>query len=184
MRILRHSFELRIFSLMAMIAGISAIWGCQIGSKVHQLESKADWAVQSFNAPVMTQEQFVQLWSEQPPDGILIVDTRSKEEFAVSHIPGAIFWNPYEESALPSQVRDALDREELVVFYCSIGYRSGYAADLVLESRPESRGVYNLKGGIFQWANENRPIYGTPKVHQYDSTWGQYLREELRQPLN
>ena len=39
--------------------------------------------------------------------------------------------------------------------------------------------VYNLEGGIFQWANEGRALYraGEPaeKVHPYNRTWGRLL---------
>ena len=44
--------------------------------------------------------------------------------------------------------------------------------------------TYNLEGGIFQWANEGRPLFkGTRSasvVHPYDKHWGEMLLPRYR----
>lgn len=42
--------------------------------------------------------------------------------------------------------------------------------------------MYNLEGGIFQWAIENKSLTGksTTQVHPYSSLWGKVLPANLR----
>lgn len=42
--------------------------------------------------------------------------------------------------------------------------------------------VYNLEGGLFQWAIEGRELEGKKKshVHPYNSFWGKLLPAHLR----
>ncbi|UJR78626.1 rhodanese-like domain-containing protein [Sandaracinus amylolyticus] len=105
---------------------------------------------------ISTEELARELESESPP---LVIDVRSEDEIAVSTIPGA-----RRMGALPS------DRD--VVVYCSVGARSA----VIAERFPNAR---NLRGGIFAWANESRPLVRdgarTNEVHRYDSLWGMLL---------
>ena len=73
-----------------------------------------------------------------------------------------------------------------VVCYCSVGYRSSMVADK-LKQYLRSQGkkdvmVYNLEGGVFQWAIEGRELTGEHKehVHPYSSFWGKLLPANLR----
>lgn len=108
-----------------------------------------------------------------------LIDTRTKEEYAVSHLPGAV----WAES--PTEIRKALadvPSDRIVVLYCSVGVRSSKAAAELLRG---SRGnVFNLRGSIFQWANEGRGVVREGKpvsvVHPYDRNWGVLLDPKLR----
>ena len=110
----------------------------------------------------------------------LLLDVRSEEEFAVSHLRGAIRVEPGETSfaSLP------IDRGTPVVVYCSVGYRSAAIVEALRASGVSD--VRNLSGGIFAWANEGRPVFknGEPAttVHPYDQLWGVLLQDELQQP--
>jgi rhodanese-related sulfurtransferase len=110
---------------------------------------------------------------------LVVLDVRTPEEFAVSHLPGAVRVDP-DRADLGSL---AVAEESTVVVYCSVGYRSAAIAE-ALEAAGVER-VYNLRGGIFAWANEGRPMIrdGAPvhRVHPYDPIWGRLLRKELRQ---
>lgn len=70
-----------------------------------------------------------------------------------------------------------------MVCYCSVGYRSSLLANKLLPHL-QSQGipVYNLKGGLFQWAIEGGELQGDipHKVHQYSSLWGRLLPEHMR----
>ena len=78
-----------------------------------------------------------------------LLDTREPEEYEVSHIQGAF---------LAEGVRDALkvlkdkSREDLVVVYCSVGYRSSNIAKKL--ARRGFTNVVNVEGSLFKWANE------------------------------
>lgn len=78
-----------------------------------------------------------------------------------------------------------LERDDLIVVYCSVGWRSGGIADR-LRAAGYTR-VYNLEGGLFQWANEGRAFYRgnerASQVHPYDAIWGRLLNERYRAPL-
>lgn len=121
-------------------------------------------------------------WMKRPsPDNPVLLDVRRKDEFAVSHLRDARRVDP-DRPAIES-LRIVPDRT--VVVYCSVGYRSGAIAEKLNAAGIDK--VYNLEGGIFAWANENRPIFQDDKpakaVHPYDKIWGRFLRKDLRAPL-
>jgi len=108
-----------------------------------------------------------------------ILDTRAPEEYQVSHLQGAI-WVGYEDPAL-EKVAD-LPKDTPILVYCSVGYRSEKIGEL-LQQKGFTQ-VYNLYGGIFQWANEGRTIYDTAQqktnaVHPYSSQWGKWLNDSI-----
>lgn len=108
----------------------------------------------------------------------LLLDARSPEEYAVSHLPAARRVAP---NATSVPALDSVARDTAIVVYCSVGYRSARLA-----SRLQSQGfrnVANLQGSIFRWANEGRTVVqgDTPvrAVHPYDATWGRLLHDTL-----
>lgn len=108
----------------------------------------------------------------------LLVDARSTEEYAVSHLEGAVHFDPETKDFT---LLDTLARDTPVVAYCSVGFRSSEIA-----SRLQSAGfttVYNLEGSIFKWANEGRPVYRAgqrvSEVHPYNAAWGRLLKSDL-----
>lgn len=142
-------------------------------------EKKAKWAAEAFPAPLVKQEDV-----RREPQVYLLVDTRIPEEFAVSHLPEAINWPGYKKDELPPKVAEAVNRGRDVVFYCSIGYRSGEAAMRAAELLGGTEHLWNLRGGIFQWANEGGPLEGGEKVHGYNSRWEKFLLPEKRADIH
>lgn len=104
----------------------------------------------------------------------VIIDVRTREEYAVSHLPGAV---QAETGREQRAVLAGLPVDRPVVFYCSVGWRSAQAAERW--RRAGRTAVLNLDGSIFQWANEGRPLVraGRPVtvVHPFDTVWGQLL---------
>ncbi len=148
---------------------------CSRQEKSPDFEAKAEWATKAFPSPVITQDAL--LASE---DSILLVDTRTIEEYAVSHLPGAINWSEFRTEPIPESVSHHLAEGGTVVFYCSIGYRSGEAAMRAEELLGRGHSLYNLRGGIFQWANEGRTLEGGDRVHGFDAEWGRLLDPSVR----
>ena len=109
---------------------------------------------------------------------VVLLDAREPDEFAVSHLGGAVLARSVDEAA---DVVAQAGPNALVVVYCSVGYRSAaLAAQLRTDGGPE---VVNLEGSIFAWANEGRPLYRgdtrVSAVHPYDESWGVLLHHRL-----
>ena len=110
---------------------------------------------------------------------IVVLDTRTPEEFAVSHLPRAIQISP-DATDFPELAN--IDSSARIVAYCSVGYRSSEIANRLQEAGFTN--VANLEGSIFRWANEGRPLEREGELvrvaHPYNSTWARLLREDLR----
>ncbi|HEV7349225.1 rhodanese-like domain-containing protein [Telluribacter sp.] len=105
------------------------------------------------------------------------LDTRSKSEYAVSHIPYAR-WVGYEEFSL-DRVKD-IPKDAPLVVYCSVGVRSEEVGKKMLDAGYTR--VYNLYGSLFEWVNQDKPIVDsqeqpTSRVHAYSPAWGIWLRK-------
>lgn len=107
-------------------------------------------------------------------DTIVILDTRSLEEYNVSHLKGAQ-WVGYEEFTMDKI--NSFARDTTVVLYCSVGYRSDVVGKQLQEAGFQH--VYNLWGGIFAWVNNDFPVYHkniiTEQIHPYSTSWGFWL---------
>ena len=112
-------------------------------------------------------------------DRYTLVDCREEKEFLVSHIPDSLFLADFEKLLEGQAYRDKLP--ETTIFYCSIGYRSSLVAQ---RYKHLTKFVYNLHGGIFEYANNCHAVVDCKnklqdRVHGYDSTWSQLLKPEL-----
>ena len=116
--------------------------------------------------------------AQEPAVQPLLLDVREPQEFAVSHLRGA--------RRVPPDLADVttlhIEPGATVVVYCAVGLRS--AALFARLRASGARDVYNLLGGIFEWANQGRPLYrGATRaygVHSYDRLWGTLIRPDLR----
>lgn len=109
--------------------------------------------------------------------GIIFLDAREKDEFEVSHLKNAL---PVGYDQFTLNTVKGIDKDARIVVYCSVGYRSEKVAEQ-LKNAGFSH-VANLYGGIFEWVNENHPVYDqsgkiTGNVHAYDHTWGVWLQK-------
>ena len=116
---------------------------------------------------------------QDPTHTLVLLDVREPDEFAVSHLRGAVRVTAPDRAA--ALLRDA-PADATVVAYCSVGYRSARLA-AALRDRGLAD-VRNLEGSIFRWANEDRPLFrgDTPvrHVHPFDETWGVLLEPGRR----
>jgi rhodanese-related sulfurtransferase len=125
--------------------------------------------------------------------GIVLFDVREVEEYALSHIPGAIHLSPHTPAEEFAGRHGAAIAGAEAVFYCSVGVRSGRMLGRVLGAPIEGRrpyGLFNLRGGIFRWHAKRLPLADaagapTDAVHGHDAGWGALLRriEETRSAL-
>jgi len=96
---------------------------------------------------------------------VILVDVRSEEEMKVSTIPGAISLASYLSRPSPTEGIP-------VVFYCTIGYRSG---KYIETQKRHQENTFNLRGGVVAWARENLPFdkngQATQNIHVYGRQW-------------
>lgn len=106
---------------------------------------------------------------------IIILDTREKEEYTVSHISKAKYVG-YDHFEMDSLKR--IPKNVRIIVYCSVGYRSERIGEKLLKNGFTH--VSNLYGGIFEWVNNDYPVVDinnmpTHKVHAYSKLWGKWL---------
>lgn len=115
---------------------------------------------------------------------VVVFDVREPEEYAVSHLEGAIQVDPEIDHDIFIQQYSKALSGKTVVFYCSVGRRSSLLADTVSDALIEagSGDIYNLKNGIFGWHNESRPLTRNNQsidyVHPYSWRWKRYLERK------
>jgi len=107
---------------------------------------------------------------------IVLLDSREKREFEVSHLEGAE-WVGYTDFDLGSLT--SIDTSATIVVYCSVGYRSEKVGEKLKEAGYSN--VLNLYGGIFEWVNQNGEVYNsageTKEVHGYDEKWSLFVQK-------
>lgn len=88
-----------------------------------------------------------------PPEGLVVLDVRTPEEFDAGHLAGATMIDFYE-TGFSAQIAD-LDRDAPYLMYCRTGNRSGQTRALM-----ESLGftnVIDVEGGIVAWTAAGHP---------------------------
>lgn len=123
--------------------------------------------------PLIGVEELKKVENTKTP--LLILDTREKKEYNVSHIKEArhVGYDNFKISELKG-----IDKETTIVVYCSIGYRSEKIGEKL--KRSGFKKVLNLQGGIFDWVNLGYSVYDsagneTKKIHAYSKSWGKWL---------
>jgi len=115
-------------------------------------------------------------------ENVIILDTRSYEEYKISHINEAIYVG-YDDFKISDFKNQFPDKQQHYVVYCSIGVRS---EDVGLQLKAAGyENVQNLFGGIFEWKNHNYPVFDlqnkvTDSIHAYSKKWGAYLKRGIK----
>ena len=104
-----------------------------------------------------------------------LLDAREPEEYAVSHLEGALNCG-YDHFDLKQL--DSLDKNKPVAIYCSIGVRSEKIALKLREAGFQQ--VFNVYGSIFEWVNRGYPVVDsrgmpTERIHTYNRLWSRWV---------
>ncbi len=83
--------------------------------------------------------------------GAQLIDVREPWEWAMAHIPGATLIPMAEVPQRTSEI----DPNRPVVVHCAVGARSAKVVEALLQAG--YRQVYNMAGGITEWANRQLP---------------------------
>jgi rhodanese-related sulfurtransferase len=107
-----------------------------------------------------------------------LLDVRNEEEYTVSHLQNAerVDFNKSDWVQKLSISSDAT-----IIVYCSVGYRSAIAVQQLQKAGFIK--VFNLEGGIFNWANAGNTVFRflhqTSFVHPYNKIWGKLLKKRI-----
>ncbi len=131
----------------------------------------------SHSVPTISVDSLAIVSNTQKP---ILLDTRAKAEFEVSHLPGAV-WVDYDTFGL--ELVASLERNSQVVVYCSVGYRSEKIGEKL--KTLGFKDVRNLYGGIFQWKNEGHEVVNqkgdpTDSVHCYNRLWSAWMTNGIK----
>lgn len=112
-----------------------------------------------------------------PKTQAIILDAREPGEFHISHLKNAISVG-YNHFSIDSVQKKITDKNKKIVVYCSLGIRSDNIARKLKKAGYTN--VYNLYGGIFEWKNENFPVFDskgkeTEQVHAFSKAWSKWL---------
>lgn len=146
---------------------------CTAGVAAEDYLSLVDGKTRAFAAfAISTTEAAERLREKTPP---ILIDIREKGEYDVSHLANARFisFRSFEIATLAD-----LTKDEPVILYCTIGYRSGKVAQTLSDAGYTS--VHHVRGGILQWFNEGREVVrdGKPvnEIHPFSDEWKQFVK--------
>ena len=114
-------------------------------------------------------------------DSVVILDTREKEEFEISHIPKAKYVG-YKNFSLQKLDSLKIPKTSTIVVYCSLGIRSENIGEKIKEYGYPN--VLNLYGGIFEWKNNNLEIVNnnkiTDSIHTFSKKWSKWVQNGIK----
>lgn len=108
-------------------------------------------------------------------EDFVYLDTRSVEEYNISHIEGAAFFDFISFSI--DQLSN-YPKSQVFVVYCSVGSRSEKVTKLLIEAGYNQS--FNLYGGLFEWSNQGLPMVDnsnekTVKIHGVSEQWSRWI---------
>jgi len=142
-----------------------------------QAQKTLDHLLASMNNEAIPYVKVASLKQWMEKENVILLDSREREEFEISHIPGAKYVG-YKDFELEKVLPAIADRNGKVVVYCSLGVRSEDIAEEL--EKAGVRNLYNLYGGIFEWVNNGNEVVDTSglttgQVHAYNRFWGMWL---------
>lgn len=162
-----------LFSLLFVAGFCSAQTTVQEKVKIQKDFNKKLNKLLSLKVPFISVSELDKNFSEYT-----ILDSREEEEYLVGHIEGAkcIGYDDFEIKSV-----SGIDKESKIAVYCSIGYRSEKITKKLREAGYTN--AVNVYGSIFQWVNEDKPIYNSEGdkvdvVHTYNRKWSKWVFSE------
>lgn len=91
-------------------------------------------------------------WVSESEQSLKIIDVREMNEIRAGTIPEA---EAMPLATVPVRIQE-LDKNTRLVFVCRSGARSAQACAFLQQQGYDN--VFNLRGGMFAWANAGQPI--------------------------
>lgn len=130
--------------------------GSDDGDAAPATDSASDTSDAAAAAPgvrVVSPDEAAEIQAD-PPDGLVVLDVRTPEEFAEGHLEGAVLLDIYRDDF--AEELATFDRELPYLLYCRSGNRSEQAR--VLMTDLEFSDVADIDGGIVAWAEAGYPV--------------------------
>jgi phage shock protein E len=121
--------------IIAILASVLLLAGCSSSS------SAVDLSVSEFSNKVTEA-------------GIITLDVRTPGEFNEGHIDGALLID-FQSGNFENEIA-SLDKSKTYAVYCRSGNRSGEAVKVMSDAGFTN--LYNLNGGVIDWANAGLPL--------------------------
>lgn len=158
-----------------MNSKITITFLCILFSGLVSGQSDMDVLLRQYNTRSVPYISVQQLKKEKK--NFLILDTRKKEEYDVSHIPEAIWVSEKVDDSIYAFAK--ANKDQPIVVYCSVGIRSEDFGERL--KKLGFTNVQNLYGSIFAWKDEGYEVYNaqeqqTDSVHVFSKVWGTYLK--------
>lgn len=170
-------------TILALVVALflAALGGIGFAEEINWPNTKEMVRTDFPEAPQLSVAGLVSSMNKAGPKPLLI-DVREPDEYAVSHLPGAVHAQGKDIAALVKQAGP--DRP--VILYCSVGYRSSRETEKL--RRAGFGNVVNLEGSIFEWANDGLPLVqggpeseiATKAVHPFNEEWGALVEDADR----
>ena len=144
-----------------------------------QAQGKLDRTLKKFNKESVP---YIYVSELTTAENTVLLDTRKKEEYTVSHLKNAI-WVGYKKFELDAVDHHIPDKNTPIIVYCSIGVRSENIGEKL--QRAGYTNVKNLYGGIFEWKNQGNPVFNaksieTDSIHAFNKHWGKLLTKGIK----
>lgn len=150
--------------------------GCTYGQRTQEEFDEMLKSLYTESVPLISVEEV----RNKGLDHFIILDTREKNEYEVSHISGAKYvgYMRFQKK----EIKD-LPKDSPILVYCSVGKRSEDIGEKL--TKMGFTDVQNLYGGIFQWKNEGNEVVNkhqalTDSVHTYNRVWSQWLSNGIK----
>ncbi|WP_330444537.1 rhodanese-like domain-containing protein [Flavivirga abyssicola] len=113
---------------------------------------------------------------------VILLDSREFKEYQTSHLKNAIHVG-YDHFKIDSIPKKIPNKASQIIVYCSVGIRSESIGDSL--KKAGYKNVKNLFGGIFEWKNNDLPIFNavekeTDSVHTFSLKWSQWLKKGIK----
>ena len=153
-----------VFTLLLVIFFIASIFS----------QSTIEKALKQFNTKSVP---YISIEKLKKDTISVLLDTRKEEEFNVSRLQNAE-WVGHKTFEISNVIKQYPEKDTPIIVYCSIGVRSEDIGEQLLKAGYTN--VKNLYGGIFEWINNENPVFDsdgnkTEKVHAFSKHWGKLL---------
>ena len=140
---------------LALIASLALATGCSGGATTDTAEAAppAADAADAAGIRLVTAQEGAAIQAD-PPEGLVVLDVRTPEEFAEGHLEGAVMIDFYRDD-FADQLAE-LDPDVPYLLYCRSGNRSGQTTAIM--GQLGFTDVADVDGGIVSWAQSGLPI--------------------------
>ncbi len=113
---------------------------------------------------------------------IVLLDSRELKEYNTSHLKNAIHVG-YDHFQIDNIKEEIPNKDSEIIVYCSLGIRSETIGERLKKAGYTN--VKNLFGGIFEWKNNDLPVYNavekeTDSVHTFSLEWSKWLKKGIK----